>query len=454
MSFIKKTNDVHFRHNRCTPTQPLKPPGPARSVTPYNAFKADAQRKFGSNSLTKDARRDTMDQVKDAQRQLPKYDTMRTDRRNRLEGLAGYGPSERPGPPRGAAPPLPGAPLPGTKYAPQWEGPLGYKASANSQKLDRKKLALSSTRVADIRASRAKGVRSRLNPNHPVRPSDQNFAGMRSSPRKDSPSYSPRAPRSGSSNAAGRSPRDTSFTSSGRNQLLGKSRSVTPRNSLDMRGSENAFNELGIRPPPTARRKITLSRGGIAPGMNQGVASLLPFVENEMQGDGKRKPLTQKRGQGHRPIVDDVFGEQTTNAKGESFVKTKILDAAKSSTLNRRNSIDGKKTKLFGGHLKDVENDRWMLLQRDQRSSAMNAETGHNHDMITGVFEMLDSDASNFIDAVELQQGLGALKLNNTKGAVDLFTKRAKEIDQKLGRENKGEFFVVSVFVCDCCCCE
>ena len=130
------------------------------------------------------------------------------------------------------------------------------------------------------------------------------------------------------------------------------------------------------------------------------------------------------------------------------------MDAAKSSTLNRRNSIDGKKTKLFGGHLKDVENDRWMLLQRDQRSSAMNAETGHNHDMITGVFEMLDSDASNFIDAVELQQGLGALKLNNTKGAVDLFTKRAKEIDQKLGRENKGEFFVVFVFVCDCCCCE
>ena len=49
-----------------------------------------------------------------------------------------------------------------------------------------------------------------------------------------------------------------------------------------MRGSENAFNTLGAR-LNTGRRKLTVSRGGIAPELNQGVTSLLPFVLEEEQ---------------------------------------------------------------------------------------------------------------------------------------------------------------------------
>jgi len=439
MSFIKRTNDAHFRHNRVTPTQPLKPPGPARSITPYNAFKSDPQRKYGSTELSGATRSSTMKKAKDAQRNIPKYDTMRTDRRNRLEGLAGYVSSERPGPPRGAPPPPPGAALPGMKFAPKWEGPLGFEASSNGQKLNRTKLQQSKDRVATIRAQRAKGIRSRAEPSRPLRGADQSIGGM--SPRTPIQSRrSPRAPRSGSTN--GRSPRDVSFTSSGRKQLMGNSRSTTPGNSLDMRGSTHSFDESGAR-MNTGRRGLTLSRGGIVPGLNQGVTSLLPIVLNEPKDpSGKRKPTTQKRGQGHVPEPEKVFGEQSLNTQGQPHLSPKILAAAARSPRNQRNSIDGTKTKLFGGHLKDTDNEFALRIQRDQRASAMDPETKHNHDMISGVFEMLDTDGSNFIDQVELQMGLKDLQLNSTLGAVETFVERAAQLDKQKGRHNKRKLLV------------
>ncbi len=440
MSFIKKTNDVHFRHNRCTPTQPLKPPKASRSITPYNAFKSDPERKYGSTELSNVTRNKTMAIAKEAQRNIPKYDTMRTDRRNRLEGLAGYGPSERPGPPRGAPPPAPGSQLPGMKFAKKWEGPLGFEASSNAQKLDRTTLVQNKERVAAIRAQRAKGVRSRTEPSKPLRGRDQSIGGM--SPRRtpQGRGRSPRAPRSNSTlSSNGRSPRDVSFTSSGRSQLMGQSRSTTPGNSLDMRGSENSFNAKGARNNSSdKRRNVTLSRGGIAPELNQGVDSLLPMVRSEPSDpSGKRKPTTQKRGQGHKPQLNQVYGDQSTNTNGQPYLSPTILQAASRSPRNQRNSIDGMQTKLFGGHLKDVSNDRWKLVQRDQRAAAMNPETKHNTDMISGVFEMLDTDGSNFIDQVELQRGLKALQLNSTKGAVETFVERADQLDKQNGREHK-----------------
>jgi hypothetical protein len=395
MSFVKKTNDVHFRHNRCTPTQPLKPPKPMRSITPYNAFKSEPQRKFGSTDLSQITRNSTMRGALDAQRSLPKYDTMRVDRRNRLEGLAGYVPSERPEIPRGAPPIAPGITPSSLKFAPKWEGPLGFEASANGQKLPRRQLNNSADMMATIRAQRAKGNRSRNESNRPLRGKNQSIGGM--SPRtpetgrRSIRGRSPRAPLSESS----RSPRDVvKFTSSGRDQLRGKVRSSTPRNSLDMRGSENSFNGSDAR-AKTGRRALTLSRGGIAPNINQGVTSLLPFVSDE---NGNKRGPKNKRGSGVQLNTDQVYGAQHTNNHGEPYLSPKILAAASRSPRNRNNSVDGSKTKLFGGHLKNPDDNRWLLLQRDARLKTMDPDTKHNRDMISGVFEMLDNDGSNFID--------------------------------------------------------
>ena len=132
-------------------------------------------------------------------------DTMRVDRRNRLEGLAGYASTERPGPPRGAPPIAPGAALPGMSFAPKFAGPLGF--TANSQNVQRRSLTQSADVVAAIRAQRAKGNRSRNEQSNPLRGNDQNIGGM--SPRTPTGRRSirsPRAPKSGSAN--GRSPRD------------------------------------------------------------------------------------------------------------------------------------------------------------------------------------------------------------------------------------------------------
>ena len=337
-----------------------------------------------------------MQDAQDAQRTIPKYDTMRVDRRNRLEGLAGYNSSERPGPPRGAPPPLPGTSLPGMKFAPNWQGPLGYEGSANGQKLTRRSLAQSADVVAKQRMARAKGVRSRNESSHPLRGKDQNIGGMSprtpTSGRRSIRGKSPRAPNSGSAN--GRSPRDVLFTTQARQQLSGKARSSTPGNSLDMRGSENAFNEKGAK-IPAGRRTLTMSAGGIAPDLNGGVPSLLPFVLEEHVN---KKIPKHKRGSGTHIDKGQVYGSQKMNTHGQPYLNPTILSAAAQSPRNRNNSVDGRQTKLFGGHLKDVDNDRWKLIQRDARMKTVDPTTKHNHDMISGVFEMLDNDGSNFID--------------------------------------------------------
>ena len=80
-----------------------------------------------------------------------------------------------------------------------------------------------------------------------------------------------------------------------------------------MRGSENAFNTLGAR-LNTGRRKLTVSRGGIAPELNQGVTSLLPFVLEEEQN---------KRGAKVAGTNNKLL--QTTTVTNNNYYKQQLL---------------------------------------------------------------------------------------------------------------------------------
>ena len=101
-----------------------------------------------------------------------------------------------------------------------------------------------------------------------------------------------------------------------------------------------------------------------------------------------------KRGSGHKTDPNQVFGPQHINSAGKHYLSPTILAAAARSPRNRRNSLDGTA----------VQDEKWLLMQKDQRAETMNPDTKHNVDMIGGVFKMLDNDGSNFIDMVELQR--------------------------------------------------
>lgn len=411
MSFIQRTNDVHFRNGKCTPSKPAPPPPPARSVTPYNAFRQDPQRKFASTKLSGATREMAMREAKDGQRRNPKYDTMREDRRHRLEGLAGYQPSTRPDPPRHAPRLTKDGVAPGQGYAKKWQGPLGFD-DARQQGRTSNQMAQTRDRVNAIRAQRAKGIRSRHEKNRPLR--QIGASRLSQSPRNLGPPTwkepgPPKAPKTRLT---------CQFTTSGRSQLMGKARSATPRNSLDMRGAEASF-KTDSRNISTARRALTLSRGGMNPEINpQGVHSLLPIVVNEEEL--KKQKRIRVRSQRHTPDPERIFGAMTPE-------RQVLLKEERS----RENPTNGKsRMKLGDGHLKDLH----------LRETLMDQKSKHNIDLLSGVFKTLDVDQSGFIDVVELQRGLAMLQLDSTKGSVDTFMERARIIDKKRGRETKSEY--------------
>ena len=408
MSFIQRTNDVHFRNARCTPTKPRAPPPPPRSTTPYNAFRQDPQRKFGSTQITESTRDKAMRQSKDAQRAMPKYDTMQTERRNRLEGLVGFPTSSRLPAPR-HSPRLKSTDLPNSqKFAKKWEGPLGFDDVKRNEKKSRQMYS-NSERVAEIRAQRAKGIRSRAERSKPFRQAGSSRMSLRKmgAPNFDAPA-APSAPRTQELSCH--------YTSSGREQLSGKARSTTPTTSLDLRGAASSF-KAPSRNRKTGRRAFTLSRGGIAPDQNQGVHSLLPNVANQekVKKDERAKMLRQR----HAPDLSRLYGAMTPD-------RQVLLKEEHAREKKEHTNLHGK---LGEGHLKDLH----------VRETVMDQTSNHNVDLLSGVFKTLDIDGSGFIDIVELQRGLDMLKLDSTSGSVRKFMKRARDIDEKKRRRIKGK---------------
>jgi hypothetical protein len=436
MSFIQRTNDVHFRNGKCTPTKPRPPPPPARSVTPYNAFRQDPQRKYASTKLSGATRIKAMREAKDAQRNNPKYDTMREDRRNRLEGLAGYQassrPGPRPGPPRRAPRLAKDGVAPGQGYTKKWEGPLGFDDVKRADK-NSSQMAETRDRVNAIRAQRAKGIRSRHERSRPLR--QAGASRLSQSPRDlGAPTWQEPGPPS-----APKARLTCQFTSAGRSQIVGKARSATPRNSLDMRGAEASFKSSG-RNISTARRTLALSRGGMNPELNpQGVHSLLPIVVNE--AEIKKQKRIRVRNQRNTPDPGRIFGAMTPDRE----VLTRGERERKASPH------ENTRGKLGEGHLNDLH----------LRETIMNQKTKHNIDLLSGVFKTLDVDQSGLIDVVELQRGLAMLQLDSSKGSVDTFLRRAQKIDDESGREVQSEWWSVGalcaycvrvVYVCMCVC--
>lgn len=347
-----------------------------------------------------------MREAVDGQRSNPKYDTMRKDRRNRLEGLAGYQASSRPDPPRRAPRLTKDGVAPGQGYAKKWEGPLGFDDVKRNEKKSNQ-MSQARDRVNAIRSQRAKGIRSRHERSRPLR--QVGASRLSQSPRKlGAPTWQEPGPP-----PAPKARLTCQFTSSGRSQVMGKARSTTPRNSLDMRGAESSFKTNG-RDVSTGRRALTLSRGGMNPELNpRGVHSLLPIVVNEESI--KKQKRIKVRNQRNTPDPGRIFGAMTPDRE---VLAREEHNREASPRVNTRG-------KLGEGHLSDLH----------LRETIMNQNTKHNIDLLSGVFKSLDVDQSGLIDIVELQRGLDMLQLDSSKGSVETFMQRAREIDKDRGRK-------------------
>ena len=352
-----------------------------------------------------------MREAVDGQRSNPKYDTMRKDRRNRLEGLAGYQASSRPGPPRRAPRLTKDGVAPGQGYAKKWEGPLGFDDVKRNEKKSNQ-MSEARDRVNAIRSQRAKGIRSRHERSRPLR--QVGASRLSQSPRKlGAPTWQEPGPP-----PAPKARLTCQFTSSGRSQVMGKARSTTPRNSLDMRGAESSFKTNG-RDVSTGRRALTLSRGGMNPELNpRGVHSLLPIVVNEESI--KKQKRIKVRNQRNTPDPGRIFGAMTPDRE---VLAREEHNREASPRVNTRG-------KLGEGHLSDLR----------LRETIMNQNTKHNIDLLSGVFKSLDVDQSGLIDIVELQRGLDMLQLDSSKGSVETFMQRAREIDKDRGRKADREW--------------
>jgi len=447
MAFIQKLNDVHFRHNRCTPTGERSKPGTPRVPTPYNAFTKEVPKKFSVPVDTLE--RATKGVLKSAE-ESPVYFTMRGDRRRRLEKRAGLQSAPEPARPArisgGVVPtPPPRAPPKrhGFKDSPRkWMGPVGFKKERPDSRatLDAMRASMRTAREKrDADSGEARAAR-RKQRDMSERGVEDLKGGARSMDLRAALN-SPRRTKS-----AKRSQRPTMSPSPG--TLTSHADNLMPFVRNRASSSAGAGDGSGNG---AAGKKERQSKGGneamFRPTTPQRKVENLKLTEEMRTKDssGRVSPLTspkRKDSKGRRQISGPGYGRVNHTGKaltmpslekvGESYDSSKL---AKEEYLPQR---DNTRRSESGIPLKkEVTSKIGNGLSSDGHSAVSGQEI--NFDIVRKVFSILDSDKSGELDVVELQQGLQMLKLNSTKGAVREMLKRAQLIKDARDGADDGD---------------